>query len=632
MISNMLDKKGKWGLVLGALGVVFGDIGTSPLYALKAIFGNGVHHLEINQTTIYGVISLVIWSVIIIVSIKYVGFIMKADNKGEGGIIALVALVKSTTLGSKTRWFFIFLGLIGVALFYGDSAITPAISVMSAVEGLKVNFPSFSSYVVPATIAILTLLFGIQRYGTKLIGRMFGPVMLIWFLVIGLAGLAQIIKMPHILSAVSPHYAVEFFINHSALAFIAMGAVVLTVTGAEALYADMGHFGRQPISRAWFFVVFPALMLCYMGQATLLLSDPSHSSNPFILLFPSSLHIAVVVLATLATLIASQSVISGAFSLTRQAIQLNFLPKMMVKHTSDKETGQIYLPFVNLALFISVIFLVILFGSSEKLANAYGIAVSGTLAIDTILFIVVVRSLWQRSRVFILAMVVAFLSVDVLFVSANFSKIGHGGWFPIIIALMVFIVVTTWIKGQKLIGERRSKLEGNLQDYVNKIHNMKPPLTRVPGHAVYLTHHKDVAPLALRTTVEELHELHQKAVVLSVNITNSAYVLAEERADFDGLEYTDGISHLTLNYGFHDSSNIPKTLESIKNINPELDFDEQDVSYFVSTSKVVASDQPGMMRWRKNLYALMYKNALSQSDYYHLPVDRTVEMRSIIEL
>lgn len=628
----MNAKKGALGLTLGALGVVFGDIGTSPLYAFKVIFGAGNSRFAINEANVLGIISLIIWSVIIVVSVKYVGFIMRADNKGEGGIIALVALAKNTVLHNRLKWFFIFLGLVGVALFYGDSAITPAISIMSAVEGLKVNFPSTSHFIVPVTIVILTLLFGIQRFGTNIIGKLFGPVMLIWFSVIGVAGLVNIFNYPKIAQALTPMPAVNFFMEHSTLGLIALATVVLAITGAEALYADMGHFGRPAIARAWFWLVFPALILCYMGQGALVLNDPSAVQNPFIHMFPDYSHVAVVVLATLATLIASQSVISGAFSLTRQAVQLNFLPKMTIKHTSDNEKGQIYIPFVNGALFLGVIFLVVLFGSSDRLANAYGIAVSGTLAIDTILFILVAKSLWQKSWGYILFITVGFLVLDMLFVVANLPKILHGGWFPVAVALLIFTAITTWIKGEKIIGDKRQALEGPLQDYVDNISKLNPPLTRVPGHAVYITHHKNVAPLALRTTVEELHELHEKVVVLSVNFTNDAYVPESERFEFDNLDYKDGISQLILNYGFHDRSNIPETMARLRGVNPELDFDVNTASYFISLSKVVPGDSKMMSKWRKSLYSVMYRNALSPSDYYRLPVERTVEMRSLIEL
>ena len=627
-----MAKKGIAGLVLGAVGIVFGDIGTSPLYAIQAVFSPIGQHLEASQDNVYGIISLVIWSVIMVVSLKYIAFVMHADNKGEGGIIALVAMVKSTTLGVRSKWFFIFLGLIGIALFYGDSAITPAISVLSAVEGLKVVNPDLASFVLPLTFGILTFLFVIQRFGTKMIGRMFGPVMTVWFITIALGGLWQIMQHPNILIALSPLSAMEFFINQPGVAFIAMGAVVLSVTGAEALYADMGHFGRAPIARAWFWLVFPALALCYMGQGALLIISPDSATSSFILLFPEGVQIPVIILATLATLIASQSVISGAFSLTRQAIHLNFLPKMLVKHTSEREVGQIYLPFINGALFVAVILLVLVFGSSAKLANAYGIAVSGTLAIDTILFMVVARSLWRKSFGYVALFALAFLSLDLLFVTANLSKVLHGGLFPLIFAGLVFLVIHTWIKGQKIVSEERGKMEAPLDDFVEFIRMTKPPITRVPGYAVYISHHPGLTPLALHSTVEELHELHEKVVIVSVDITNEARVSQDERAKFDSLGYDDGISYLSLSFGFSDTPDIPKTLESLRHLSPELDFDPAHVSYFISLSKVVPTNRHNLALWRKTLYAVMARNALSQSDYYRLPTNRTVEMRTLIEV
>jgi len=625
-------KKGMIGLSLGALGVVFGDIGTSPLYALQAVFGPGGRHLAINQQTIYGIVSLVIWSITIIVSIKFIGFIMRADNKGEGGIIALIARVKNSALSSRYKWPLIFLGIIGVAFFYGDSAITPAISVLSAVEGLKVVAPNLHTFVLPITIVLLTFLFLLQRYGTTVIGRLFGPVMLVWFTTIGIAGIGQIWQHPGILIALSPLSAIEFFGAQPLVAFIAMGAVMLAVTGAEALYADMGHFGRAPIARAWFFLVFPALLLCYMGQASLLLHSPASIENPFMLLFPEAVRIPIVLLATLATLIASQSVISGAFSLTRQAIQLNFLPKMLVLHTSVRQAGQIYLPFINAILFVSVALLVVLFGSSEKLANAFGLAVSATLAVDTILFIVIARTAWRKSLAYIAAAIVGFLLIDLTFIAANLSKLLHGGWLPVVIALAVFLLIQTWMRGQHIIAKKRKALEGPLQAFIDKIHRQKPPIRRIAGQAVYIGHHSALTPLALHATLEQLHELHEKVVVISVNITNDAHISEDKRAVFNDLGYQDGISSLTLSYGFHDTPNIPKTLKMLRHVSPELDFDPDRASYFVSLTSVVLTKRHNLARWRKYLYSLMTNGALRSSDYYKLPVDRTVEIRSLIEL
>lgn len=624
--------KGIAALTVGAIGIVFGDIGTSPLYALQAVFGPQGQHLAINQTNVYGIISLVVWSITLVVSIKFIGFIMRADNGGEGGILALVALIKSSQLLKRYKWIFIFVGIIGVSLFYGDSVITPAISVLSAVEGLKVVAPSLSSFVLPITLIILAGLFWIQKYGTGAIGRLFGPIMLLWFFVIAAGGAGQIWQHSGILLALSPLTAIGFFISHTLLAFIAMSAVVLAITGAEALYADMGHFGRPPIARAWFLVVFPALTLCYMGQGALILHNPHLAENTLVQLYPVALRIPIVLLATLATLIASQSVISGAFSLTKQAVQLEFLPKMLIRHTSDREIGQIYMPFINFALFVLVTVLVLAFGSSAKLANAYGIAVSGTLAADTILFMVVLRGVWQKSFAALVLVGLAFLPLDFLFVASNTPKILHGGLFPIIIGAFIFLLINTWSKGESIVAAERRATEGSLQSFIDKIHIVSPPIKRLPGAAVYIGHHPDFAPLALHATVEELHELPNKVVIVSVQTTTAAHVPQEKRAVFDNLGYLDGISHLTLLYGFHDTINVPRDLQQAQHLSPELNFDTNEVPYFVSLSKVVPTKRHNLAGWRKSLYCLMSRNAASTSDYYKLPVTRTEEMQSLIKL
>jgi len=625
-------KKGIAGLAMGALGVVFGDIGTSPLYALQAIFGAGGQQIAVSSATVYGIISLIIWSVVIVVAVKYIGFVMRADNEGEGGIMALVALLKKGGLGKRAKWLFVLLGLAGVALFYGDSMITPAISVLAAVEGLRVTVPGMDMWVVPVTLAILTTLFAIQKYGTAWIGKLFGPVMLVWFVVIGVGGGWQVWLHPDALAALSPLAAVDFFATQPVVAFVAMGAVVLAVTGAEALYADMGHFGRGPIARAWFFVVFPALILCYMGQGALLLHQPGAAANVFVQLYPEALRLPVVILATCATLIASQSVISGAFSLTRQAIQLGFLPKMLVRHTSLRAPGQIYVPFVNAVLFGAVLLLVVYFGSSAQLAHAYGVAVSGTLAIDTILFGAVVYSVWRWPLRRVALVLAGFLAVDLLFVAATMPKLLSGGWFPVGVAIAMLVILTTWTRGQRIVaGERRAQ-EGPLQAYIEKIHTMQPHLQRVPGRAVYISHHARIAPLALHATVEELRELHEKVVVIFVRITNTAHVPEHKRAAFDNLAYNDGISYLSLTYGYHDVVNIPKTLESLRGLSPELDFDPNDASYFVSQSSIVITNRRNLARWRKQLYVAMARNATNADEYYKLPVERTMEMRSLIRL
>jgi KUP system potassium uptake protein len=625
-------KKLTAGLTLGALGIVFGDIGTSPLYVFQAIFGSLGLGLQINHINIVGITSLILWAVTLVVSIKYLLIVMRADNKGEGGIMALVALIKGSRVRSRYKAGFIALGIIGVSLFYGDSVITPAISVLSAVEGLKVLVPSVDHLIVPITLGILSLLFLFQKRGTTIIGRLFGPIMFLWFGAIALGGGWQIIQNPEVLSALSPLMALQFLLMYPLVGFVVMAAVVLAVTGAEALYADMGHFGRAPISRAWFLIVFPALILCYLGQGALLLHEPTAISNPLPLLFPDFLRAPIVLLATLATLIASQAVISGAFSLTRQAMKLDFLPKMTVRHTSILAPGQIYIPLVNAILWVLVVLLVVFFGSSQRLAGVFGVAVSGTLIIDSILFIVVMYSLWRKSIYIVLLAALVFLPLDLLFVTSNLPKILNGAWFPIALAVLAFTIITTWTKGQRIVTKKRRLMEGSLQAFIDKVHVRQPVVIRLPGQAVYISHHPNFAPLALHKAVDELNELHENVVILSVQVTTEAHVPVEERASFDGLQYNDGISHLSLEYGFHDSINIPKTLESVRYLSPELDFNSDKAIYFISQSRVIPGKKHNLFGWRKALYCLMARNALSASDYYKLPIDRTVEMQSLIKL
>ncbi len=623
------QKKGMSLLIVGALGVVFGDIGTSPLYALQAIFGVG--HFSITPSDVYGIISLILWSITLVVSIKYVSLIMKANNNGEGGIMALVALVQALKITKKTRIALILLGIAGVSLFYGDSIITPAISVLSAVEGMKVVAPNLSAFVVPVTLAVLGLLFIIQARGTGFIGRFFGPIMITWFVVSALGGLSQIVQHNDVLVALLPTTAIEFFISHPAQAFIAMGAVILAITGAEALYADMGHFGRKPITRAWFFLVFPALALNYMGQGALIVANPEAIRSSYFLLFPDQLQIFVVILATLATFIASQSVISGAFSLTRQAVQLGFAPRLLVRHTSREEIGQVYVPTLNWIICAAVALLVIVFGSSHALAAAFGMAVSGTLAIDTILFLIIARLVWKRAIWQIIVFAIIFLSIDLLFLTSSLSKFIHGGWIPILVAVIAFTILTTWTKGRNIINRERERMEGSLQDFVNALQHKKIP--RLQGYAVYLGHHQGMAPLALHATLEQLHELHEKVVIVTIETTNIPHVSENKRILFDGLGYpNDGISHVTLRFGFKDIPNVPHTLELARAKSEEVNFDPYKASYFVSLSKPAIVHNKRMARWRKVLYLVLARNAASPSDYYKLPIDRTVDMSSYIEL
>jgi KUP system potassium uptake protein len=625
---------GKAALTLGALGVVFGDIGTSPLYALQTVFSADHHAIDATTAGVYGVISLVFWSITAIVSVKYVTFIMRADNEGEGGIMALIALVQGVSLrGRWTKMALVALGIFGASLFYGDGMITPAISVLSAVEGLEVVTPSLADLVVPITLVVITFLFAIQRFGTGAVGRLFGPIMGLWFTLLALAGVVQIAKSPAILKALSPTYAIEFFTDHPGIAFIALGSVVLAVTGAEALYADMGHFGRSPIRRAWFLFVFPALTLNYLGQGSLILGSPKAIDNPFFLLIPHWGRIPMVVLATVATVIASQAVISGAFSVTRQAVQLGFLPRLTIRHTSDEEEGQVFAPGINGLLFVAVVALVVGFGSSSSLASAYGIAVTGTLAIDTILFLVVVRMLWHRPAWLVAVGAVAFLTVDLAFFSANLPKVVHGGWFPLTIAAIVFTVLITWQRGRQIVSANRIEEEGPLAAFIEEVRAAEPEVYRSPGTAVFLNASKETTPLALRAMFDHTRVLHENVVILSIESLKVPHVPREERIEIDDLGYgDDGISHVTARFGFQDEQDVPAALRLAEEAGLESHIDCDNPSYFLSKITIVPTKEPGLRQWRKRLFMAISRNSASPVEYFRLPDDQTVTMGSHIEL
>lgn len=612
--------------MIGALGVVFGDIGTSPLYTFKVLFGLA-HIPDLSRETVYGLTSLLLWILTLVVSVKYITFVMRASNKGEGGIMALVSLLANSSL--KAKGFLIGLGLLGVALFYGDSVITPAISVLSAVEGLHVVAPHLNHWVVPLTLVILVTLFMLQRFGTGTIGKFFGPIMLLWFLAIGAAGLSQVWQHPDVLRSLSPLTGLVFAFHYPVAAFVALGGIILAMTGAEALYADMGHFGHAAISKTWFFIVFPALVLCYMGQAALLANSSSALQNPLYLLFPQVTRAAMIALATAATLIASQSVISGAFSLTRQAIQLHVLPRMTVRQTSEL-IGQIYLPFANALMLLMVAILVLTFGSSEKLAGAFGMAVSATLAIDTVLFSAVLYA--RKHNAFLVdCFAIVFLGLDVLLVLANVSKIPHGGWLPLTIAAFILLIINTWMRGRGLAAKQRIAMEPPLRTYISELRR-KHSVARIPGQAVYIGHHKGLTPTALRTTVEDMHELHEKVMVVYVETSRHAHVPHNERIAYDELGHVDGISQVTITYGFHDTPNIPKSLEGLGRISPELAIDPHKAVYFISLSRPAVNHRHDMPFWQKALYVTLTRNALSTSDYYHLPVGNTVEIRTLLPI
>jgi KUP system potassium uptake protein len=622
-------------LALGALGVVFGDIGTSPLYALQTVFSADHGAVKPTEGDVFGVISLVFWSITLIVSIEFVLFIMRADNDGEGGILALIAKVEGTRLDRrKVKFALIAIGMFGVALFYGDGMITPAISVLSAVEGVKVVEPSIHAMVLPVTIAVLVVLFAVQRFGTQRIGRVFGPVMLFWFGVIALAGLGRVVAHPEIVKALLPSYGIEFFGRHFGTAFISLGAIVLTITGAEALYADMGHFGRPPISRAWFFVVFPALTLNYMGQGSLIIGNPDAISNPFFLLIPHWGRVPMVVLATVATVIASQAVISGAFSVTKQAIQLGFLPRLQIRHTSATEIGQVYLPAVNWFLLIAVVALVLGFGSSTKLGAAYGIAVTGTITADTLLFLVIARALWKKPGWLVGIGAAVFFTVDLAFLAANLTKTGHGGWFPLSVGFAMFAVLSTWRRGTREIGDSRIEAEGPLQSFVDELNAADPQPPRTPGTAVYLNARRETTPLALHASFEHAHALHRSIVIISIETTRTPYVPDADHLVVDHLGYEDdGISHLTAKVGFQEAIKVPHLFALACTRGLEGGANEEDAVYYLSQVAIRPTAGPsGMRRWRKHLYVALARNASSPADYFHLPPDRTVTIGSAIDL
>ncbi len=623
-----------WVLVLGALGVVFGDIGTSPLYALQTAFSVDQGEVKPTPEDVYGVISLVFWSITLIVSVKYVLVVMRADNNGEGGVMALSALARRTMHSVRGRRLAVVaaLGVLGAALFYGDSVITPAISVLSAVEGLSVTGLGVGHLVLPIAATILTLLFLAQRWGTARVGSFFGPVMLLWFLVLAVAGLAEVLREPGIIRALLPTYAVTFVVGHPVVAFIALGAIVLSITGAEALYADMGHFGRPAISRAWFAIAFPALTLNYLGQGGLILADPTAISNPFFLLVPDWARLPLVILATAATVIASQAVISGAFSMSRQAMQLGFLPPLVVRQTSERESGQIYLPLVNAAMFVAVLVLMLTFQSSARLATAYGVSVTGALLIDTLLLLVVANTLFHWPTWQLVLAAVAFGGTEATFLAANLTKVFHGGWLPLLIAAVMFTLMTTWQKGRTIITERRNHDEGPLEEFVENLHDN--PVPRVPGTAIFPHPTKETTPLALRANVEHNHILHEHVVIVSAVTQNVPHVDPADQLSIDDLGYADdGIVHLMVNYGFADSLNLPDGLRGAAGHEGwELDIDPDTASYFVSRASLTYVRGGGMSKWRTLLFITLARNAADPSVRFGLPAQRTVVMGTRLDL
>jgi KUP system potassium uptake protein len=623
-------------LAVGALGVVFGDIGTSPLYTVQTVFNpSDPHPVKVSHDSIFGIISLIFWSVTIIVTVTYVLLVMRADNDGEGGIMALIALIRRRALpgGRRAKAVLAALGLFGASLFFGDSMITPAISVLSAVEGVKVAAPSVSALVIPITVTIIVVLFLAQRLGTGAVGRLFGPVMAVWFTVLGVLGVLGIAAHPVILKALLPSYAIAFLVGHFSTAFFSLTAVVLAVTGAEALYADMGHFGRPPIRRAWLLAVFPACILNYLGQGALILGHPASISNPFFLLAPGWARLPMVFLATVATVIASQAVITGAFSVAHQAARLGYLPRLRIQYTSEQIMGQIYIPWINWLLLVSVLTLVLAFRSSAALAYAYGTAVTGTITITTLLFFYYARHQWRWPLWIVLAGGGALIAIDLLFLAANLTKLVHGAWLPILIGITAFTIFTTWQRGRELVTLERDREEGPLRAFIDQLHAMKPPLHRVPGTAIFLNRGKATAPLALRANVEHNEILHEHVLILSVETMPAPHVPAEERLQIDDLGYKDDqIIHVTARFGYMDQTNVPGLIPLIRGADSESPLLDDRLSYFVSRIELVQGNTPGMSRWRKHLFIATSRITADAAEYFRLPRERTVIMGSRIEL
>ncbi|MGN2249141.1 potassium transporter Kup [Frateuria sp. GZRe14] len=617
----------KAALILGAVGVVFGDIGTSPLYTLAEVF-RPEYGLHPSESTVLGVLSLVTWALIIVVAIKYVTLVMRADNRGEGGIMALMTLAQRAVGGSPmARRIVMLMALLGAALFFGDGVITPSISVLSAVEGLEVMAPSLEHWVVPLAVLVLLFLFWLQKHGTAKVGALFGPVMVVWFLALAVIGVWNIIQAPEVLKALSPWYAVRFFASHGVISFVALGAVVLCVTGAEALYTDMGHFGRFPIRAAWFFFVLPSLLLNYYGQGALLLHEPQAAVNPFFHAVPDWAGYPMIVLATAAAVIASQAVISGAFSVTRQAIQLGFVPRMQVVQTSREAIGHIFLPWVNRALMVMVILTVVGFGSSKALGGAYGIAVTGTMAIDTLLVMLVAWRRWNWSLAAVIPLTIGLLCVDLSFFGANTLKIPDGGWFPLVLGLFLFAVMTTWRRGRELVV--REIKQGGLA-LAPFIENMAehPPL-RVPGTAVFLTANQYAVPHALLHNLKHNKVLHERNVMLTVQILETPVADADERIEITPME--GGFFGLELRFGFAEDPNIPHALSLCGR--EGLTFDLMDTTFFLSRETIVAdARRPGMALWRDKLFAFLARNALPATAFFQIPGNRLIELGAQVEI
>jgi KUP system potassium uptake protein len=625
-LSEQHKKSSLPGLTLAAVGIVYGDIGTSPLYTLKTIF-DPTHGLALTTPNLLGIVSLIFWGLTMIVSLKYVTLVLRADNRGEGGIMALMALaLNSVTRASRWHYVLMIIGVFGATMFYGDSVITPAISVLSAIEGLEVATPGLEKWVVPLTIVVLVGLYSVQRHGTAGIGRWFGPVMVIWFAALAVMGVINIVHAPVILQALNPLHAFEFMLRERFIAFVALGAVVLAFTGAEALYADMGHFGKQPIRFAWFLVVFPALALNYLGQGGLLITHPEALENPFFRQLGSWSVLPLVLLSTMATVIASQATISGTFSMTKQAIALGLLPRMRVTHTSESEIGQIYIPAVNWLQFGVVLLAVIGFGSSEKLAGAYGIAVTATMFATTILTFFVTRYRWHLPLWLCFGATGFFMIMDIMLFSASTLKLLHGGWFPLLLGAILLTIMLTWKRGRELVFENLEKHAIPLEDFLQSLF-VGPP-TRVAGTAIFLRGETDGVPHALLHNLLHNKVLHERVVFLTVHIREEPYVPESEQVEVVALGHN--CFQLNVSYGFKDEADIPDILRlcALKH----LEFEMMETSFFIARQTVISVPGSGMMPWREHLFVLMQRNARTAADYYHIPANRVIELGTQVEI
>lgn len=614
-------------ITLAALGVVFGDIGTSPLYALRQCFLTA--HIAITEATVLGILSLIFWCMMLTISFKYVTIIMRADNNGEGGIMSLLALnLRSNRIADNRKIYLIALGFIGASLFFGDGIITPAISVLSAIEGLSIATPMFNKWLMPLAIGILTALFLVQRHGTGTMGKFFGPITLTWFASIGLIGIHSISQTPYVLSMLSPHWALNFIFHQPFVAFLTMGAVILTVTGGEALYADMGHFGRLPIRLGWFIIVLPCLLLNYAGQGALLLRNPSAIENPFYLLVPEWGLYPMIALATAAAVIASQAVITGVFSMANQAIQLRYLPRLTVHHTSDVEQGQIYLPFINWILYVSILLLIVIFQNSANLANAYGVAVTMTMLCDTILISILAYGFWRWPKWKVALFAIPFLVIDSIFIGSTSLKIISGGWVPILIGAIVFTILMTWKTGREIVFNRLEKDALPLDLFIKSV-SLSDETQFVPGQAVFLTGNPNIVPHAMLHNIKHNKVLHERNIMVTVITRDVPYVPNQERIRVEVLDKR--FQRVFVYYGFKDQPDIPNALElAYKQL--EVEFDMMHISFFISRDRLIHTVGDGMAPWREKLFISMQRNTSPVSDFYQIPPNRVVEMGSQIEI